>query len=172
MNAPSWDLFIGLFFIIGVSYGFILQREKTTVTMLAAYAGLVIAQTLNPLVQGFFSGDKTVGSFFIRANASPFTVQAAIFAIVIVLLATRAGIVGQRSRGLLSPVEILVYSFLNSALIISSIINFMPDDKKQALLASSKLASKLISYHIWWVILPVVALVVIGFRKNSDRSDY
>ncbi|TSC91708.1 MAG: Uncharacterized protein CEN91_600 [Candidatus Berkelbacteria bacterium Licking1014_85] len=170
MNTPSWDLFIGLFFIIGVSYGFILQREKTTVTILSAYVGLVIAQALNPIVQGFFSGDKTIGSFFIRANASPFTVQVAIFLIVTVLMSTRAGIIGQRARGLLSPIEVLIYSFLNSALIISSIINFMPEDKKTALLASSKLASKIITYNIWWLILPVLALVIIGFRKGIDKE--
>ena len=172
INAPSWDLFIGLFMIIGVSYGFILQREKTTVTILASYVALVITQVLNPMIQGFFVGDKTIGSFFIRANVSPFTIQSVVFALVIVLLVTRSGIAGQRAKGLLSPIEVMIYSVLNSTLILSTILSFLPEEQKVSIAESSKLASKMVQYQTWWIVLPIIALIVIGFRKGLDHANY
>ncbi|PIP51301.1 hypothetical protein COY43_00955 [Candidatus Berkelbacteria bacterium CG_4_10_14_0_8_um_filter_35_9_33_8] len=171
INAPSWDLFIGLFMIIGISYGFILQREKTTVTILSSYVALVITQVLNPMIQGFFIGDKTIGSFFIRANISSFTIQSVVFALVIILLVTRSGIAGQRARGLLSPIEVMIYSILNSSLILSTILSFLPEEQKASIVASSKLASRMVQYHIWWLVLPAIAMIVIGFRKGLDQPN-
>lgn len=172
MNTPSWDLFIGLFFIIGVSYGFMMQREKVVVTMISAYAAMAITEILSPLAEKFFLGDANVGNVFIKANVSPFTVQTAIFVGVIVLLTVRGGLIGGKARGLLSPIEVLMYSALNSALVLSTILFFLADDARNQLAANSKFARFIIDYHTWWLILPVAALIVAGFRKGAELERY
>ena len=54
--VPTWDLFLILFFIIGVAYGFILQRDKTVITLISVYVALVITQVLTLPIQEFFAG--------------------------------------------------------------------------------------------------------------------
>lgn len=168
-TSPSWDLFIALFFIIGVSYGFMLQREKVVVTLLSVYAGLAIAHILTPIVQQFFVGDKTLfNSIFIKANTSAFTIQAAIFGLVIILLTIRSGLVGLRTRGFMSPIEVGIYSFLSTGLMLSSLISFMGDEQRVNLLGASKIAKLVFTHHEWWIVLPVIALVVFGRQRTSE----
>lgn len=170
MNAPTWDLFIGLFFIIGLAYGFILQREKVVVTLVTVYVALLTTQVIAPIFQQFFTGDKTLfNSVYLKANASPFAIQAALFVILIVLLTVRSGLTGHRARGFLIPIEVLIYSALNSALVLSSILSFMPEETKASLATSSKFAKFIIAHHTWWLIVPVVMLIVTGIRRG--RSD-
>lgn len=168
MNAPSWDLFIGLFFIIGVSYGFMMQRERVVVTMISAYAAIAITGLVAPIAEKFFIGDTNVGNVFIKANLSPFTVQTVIFVGIIVLITVRGGLIGSKAKGLLSPVEVLAYSALNSALILSTILYYLPEIQRNQLSVDSKFAKIIIDYHDWWLILPIIALVVAGFRKGSE----
>ena len=39
----TWDLLISIFFIMGISYGFILQREKILATILAVYVSWAVS---------------------------------------------------------------------------------------------------------------------------------
>lgn len=174
MNAPSWDLFIAIFFIIGVAYGFILQREKIVVTLVTVYVSLVATQTLMPIALQFFAGDKTLfNSIYVRANASPFGIQAGIFVLLIVLLTVRSGLTGHRSRGILIPIEVLMYSVLNSGLILSTVLSFMSAEAQASLATSSKFARIIIAYHTWWLVLPVFMLIVTGIRAKRDQElDY
>lgn len=171
IHAPTWDLFIGLFFIIGVSYGFILQREKVVITLISIYAALVATQIISPFALGFFDGDKTVGSIFVKANVSPFTVQTAVFGLTIILLTVRSGLVGRSGRGLLSPFEVAIFSLLNSALILTTVLYFLPDEVRGALADQSRFAKIIIERHDIWTIAPVITLIVLGFR-HSRNDDY
>ncbi len=171
INVPSWDLFIGLFFIIGVSYGFILQREKVIATLVSVYASMVITQVVSPVVLDFFSGDKTLfNSVFIKAHTSPFTVQAIVFAVVIVLLTVKGGLHAARARGFLSSFDVAVYSFLNSALILAAILGFLDPELRQAFAEQSKFARYIVTYQNIWIIAPVVYMIIEGFRHGRRYS--
>lgn len=167
-TLPTWDLFLILFFIIGVAYGFILQRDKTVITMISVYVALVITQIVAGPIQAFFTGDKTIfGQFFIHANVSSLTIQIIVFAAIIALVSAKSGLAGKES-GNMSPIEILGYSALNTALIISSILFFMPEAMRNGFAETSKIASILIQYHIWWIIFPAALLVISGFWRKSE----
>lgn len=169
VTVPTWDLFLTLFFIIGVAYGFILQRDKTIITLISVYVALVVTQVLAGPVQEFFAGEKTLfGQFFINANVSPFTIQMVLFAGIIALVSAKSGLAGRESGGLMSPIEVFGYSALNTALIISSIFFFMPEAMRAGFDETSKIAHFLIQFHTWWIILPVALLIFTGFRRGSD----
>lgn len=171
MPAPSWDLAIVVFFLIGIAFGYILQREKIVATMLSTYVSLVITQIFAGNVQDFFHGEKMAfGQVWIQNNASPFTIRVAIFMIVIMLLSAKGGISGGKAKGILSPIEIIGFSFLTTALILSSIFYFMPIEQREAFMATSRFASFIIKYYLWWVILPVATLIGLGFFKKSSHS--
>ena len=174
--VPSWDLFLAIFFIVSIGYSFVLQRDKVIVTLLSIYAGIVIAQMLGGPLQQFFNGDKTVANqLFIRANTNPFSIQSGLFLLTTILLAVRSGL-GSRSssssRGALSPFELGLFSFLNSALILAAVFSFMTPDA-QALFASHSRIGKVIIDHIaWWMVAPLIAVIATGGLGKSSRSDY
>lgn len=171
-TTPSWDLFLAVMFVVGIAYGFLLQRGKVILTLITVYVAILITQVLSPLVSGFFTGDKTVfGQFFIKANASPFTVKTALFILTIILLTTRSGLSSTGSRGLMAPIEVLLFSGLNVALVISTIFSFMPPERQEVFKQASKLAKLIIERQTWWLLLPVVLLIVVGFRRRRRDED-
>lgn len=175
-GVPSWDLFLTIFFIVSIGYSFVLQRDKVVVTMLGIYAGIVIAGILGGPMQAFFNGDKTIAnSLFVRANASPLSIQSGLFLLTVVAVTIRSGLGGRSSsgRGALSPFELGVFSFLNSALILAAVFSFMTPEAQQHFAASSKIARQIINREMWWFVAPLIALVITGGLGGSRRSsDY
>lgn len=166
--APTWDLLIGLVFVLAIAYGFMLQREKVVVTTISIYVGLVMVSVLTGTLQEFFAGDRALfNKVFIRGTTSPFAIQTGVFLGTIVALTARSGLSGGSGRGLLSPIELFGYSFLNAALIIVSILSFLPDEMRSAILDSSQLGTLLVSFQGWLLVLPVLFLIVLGFREKS-----
>lgn len=170
-TLPSWDLFIGLFFIIGLAYGFILQRERIVATLMSVYAALVVSAILVEPIGQFFQGDKTLfNQIWIRSNTSPFTIHLTVFILIIVLLSAKGGLSGTKGRGAMSHIEVLLYSALTTALIVSSIFSFVPEATREAYVASSKVVEFLVTHQQWWIIGPVIAMVVFGFQRHPRRS--
>lgn len=172
MPTPSWDLAIVVFFLIGIAFGYILQREKIVATLLSVYVALVVTQVFSGNVLSFFQGDKVIfGQVWIKSGSSPFTVRVVIFMLVIMLLSAKGGISGSKSKGIFSPIEIIAFSFLTTALILSSIFYFMPPESREAFMATSRMANFVIKYYLWWVILPPLAMIGLGFfRRHSSSS--
>lgn len=139
--------------------------------MVSSYVALVITQLATPYVQDFFSGNTTVGSIFIKASPTPFMIKTAIFALIIILLTTRAGLAGMRGHGLLSPIEVLIYSALTSVIITSTVISFLDEGVRATLVHDSRLASLIVQYHDLWLLAPVVILVTMGFRRHGRHGE-
>lgn len=169
MPVPNWNLAIAIFFGVGIAFGYILQRDKIIATLLSVYVGLIMTQAVSGTLQQFFAGSTTLNQFWVNLNASPFAIRSVILIATITLLTAKAGISGGKTKGLLSPIEIVGYSVLTTGLILASLFNFMPVAQQVAFAESSKFAALLINDYVWWVILPVVALIVNGFfRKSAD----
>ncbi len=172
-TVPSWDLFLVIFFIVSIGYGFVLQRDKVIVTMLAVYAGIVMANVFGGPLQSFFQGDKTIGNqLFIKANATPFTVQAGVFILVTILVSMRSGLGRSGSRSTLSTFELVVFSFLNSALILTAIFSFLDPAARDHFAETSKIARMFITHQTWWTLAPIIALVATGGIGKSRSSNY
>jgi len=162
-----------IFFIVSVGYSFVLQRDKVVVTLLAIYAGIVIANVLGGPFQQFFHGDKTIGNqLFLKANASPFSIQSGLFILTTVLVSVRSGI-GARSsgsRGHLTMFELGLFSFLNSALILTAVFSFMDPAGQAQFAETSRIARIFISHQMWWMVAPLIALIATGGLGGSGRS--
>ena len=162
-----------IFFIVSVGYSFVLQRDKVVVTLLAIYAGIVIANALGGPFQQFFHGDKTIGNqLFLKANASPFSIQAGLFILTTVLVSARSGIGGRgsSSSSKLSAFELALFSFLNSALILTAVFSFMDPIGQAQFAEHSRIARIFITHQMWWMIAPLIALVATGGLGGGSRS--
>ena len=86
-QLPSVDIFIGLAFVLGIAYGFILKRDKTITTLCSVYIGLVISSSFSDYVYHFFNGNTTIANqIWIRSNASLSTISIVIFLLCIVFI--------------------------------------------------------------------------------------
>lgn len=166
MPLPTWDIFIGFLFIAGIAYGFILRREKTITTLCSTYIGLVVATGFSKYVFDFLNGNRyLVGQIWIHSNASLTTVTIIVFLVIIFLVSGTIISTNNRS-GDVSPLDVIIYSSLNMALIISSILGFLPEEIRIKYVETSRLANLMLNTKTLWIILPPIALVILNFRRK------
>lgn len=166
MQLPTWDVFIGIAFVIGVAYGFVLRREKTITTLLSTYIGLVIASSFSDSIYSFFQGDTVIANqVWIKSNASLTTISIAVFLISTFLVSGSINSSSTRS-GDTSPLEVIIFSALNVALIISVILGFLPEEVRASTIEGSRAANMIYAFRTWWVVVPPIALIIMNFRRK------
>lgn len=167
MISLSWDAFITLFFIIATVYGFVLQKDRLTVVLFSTYAALAVANVWSEAVYNFLSGKGgTLGPW--AEGLSLFTVSAGIFIAFIIILSTRGGLSADDAReGTYTPFILAFLGFLTAGLILSSIISFMPEETRESLIHSSKMAFFVWRYHLWWIVLPALVLIFQSLFKRK-----
>lgn len=168
-QLPSVDVFIGLFFLFGVAYGLLFQREKIIATLCSVYVGIVVAENFSGTVFQFFNGNKVVANqVWIKSNASASTVAIVLFLSTILLISSAIS-VRRRSDSSSSPFDSVLYSVLAVALILASVLNFLPEASRNHYLEISAVARSLFNYKTILVLLPPIVLVITGFRSKSTR---
>jgi len=169
MHLPSVDLFIGLFFLFGVAYGLLFQREKIITTLCSVYVGIVVAENFTTTVYQFFNGNKVVANqLWIKSNASASTISIVLL-LTTILLISAAISVRRRSDVNNSSTDSVLYSVLAVALILSSVLGFLPEATRNHYIEVSTIARYLFNYKTLLVILPPIVLVVTGFRSKNTR---
>lgn len=168
-QLPSVDVFIGLFFLFGVAYGLIFQREKIITTLCSVYVGIVVAENFSGTVFQFFNGNKVVANqVWIKSNASASTVAIALLLITILLISSAIS-VKRRSDVNSSSFDNVLYGVLAVALILASVLGFLPEASRNHFIEVSRLAKYLYNFKTLLVILPPIVLVITGFRSKNTR---
>lgn len=167
MPLPSWDVFIGIVFLLGIGYGFILRREKTITTLCASYIALVIATNFSQTIFDFFNGNKMlVNQLWVRSNAPLSTITIIIFLLSIFLISGAINS-SMNKAGEISPIEVAVYSALNVAFIISSVLFFFSPEVRLHIIQSSRAANILYNFHTFIVLAPPVSFIILNIRGRS-----
>ncbi len=172
-SAPSWDLVITLAFVIGITYGFVMLRDRILVMLLSLYGGIIIANTLAEPVQKFFNGDIAIlNKLWVESSASPFMIKLVLFGLVILILNAKGGIVGR--RGQFNMLEMAAYSFFNVAIGLSAVFSFMTPDKLAAFTSASKLVTLVVQHQNLWLVAPLIVLAALGSapRRGGYSDDY
>jgi len=172
LSLPTWDLVISLFFILAVGYGLILGRDKVVVTLVSTYIGFVVANEFGNTLYALFTGQSVFGgSIWVKTNLSIFLVKTILLVLLIVLLGIKGGYMATPGKGgFKSSLLAGVLSFLDAGLIISSLIWFMTDSARTALFSQSHLAASIAQVRNWWLILPVVVLLIAGFLEPKKEE--
>jgi hypothetical protein len=165
----SWDAFITLTFIIATVYGFVLQKDRLTVVLVSTYVALAVANVWAEGVYQILLGKSNLlGSW--TTNLSLFTVSAGLFILFIILLTLRGGLSAEEDRASgYMPFIMAFLGFLTAGLILSSIFSLMPEGTREGLIASSRMASFIWKYHIWWIVLPPLVLVFSSMLRKPPR---
>jgi hypothetical protein len=171
--APSWDLVITLVFVIGISYGFIILRDRVLVLLLSLYAGTALANTLAGPIQKFFNGDVALlNKLWVESSVSPFAIKMFVFAAAVVLICAKSGLAARRTG--VSFFELAAYSFFSVCVGISSVFGFMEPDRLKLFTDSSKMASFIVNHQLLWIIAPFIILALLGggYSRSSYPPEY
>lgn len=167
MQLPSVDVFIGLFFLVGVVYSFLLQRGKTITTLCSIYIGIVIASSFSQTVFEFFNGNKVIANqVWIRGNTSTSTIAIVLFLASIVLVSGAINSKNNKSDDI-SITEVLVYSILMIALMIATIMGFLPEATRNNYIETSVVAKYIYAWRTLFVIMPPIMLVLLNWKKDK-----
>jgi len=172
ISLPTWDLVISLFFLLAVGYGIILGINKVMAILIATYIGFVVSNEFGNAVYSFFSGQSSFGgNYWIKTNLSVFLIKTALLLILIILLGVRGGYsINVGGKGIKMGIMTAILSFLNAGLIVSSLIWFLTNEARMALLNQSHLASYITNLRNWWLILPVILMIVLGFLGGGQEE--
>uniref|UniRef100_A0A7C4M2Q3 CvpA family protein n=1 Tax=candidate division CPR3 bacterium TaxID=2268181 RepID=A0A7C4M2Q3_UNCC3 len=172
--TATWDLFIIIFFIIAVIFGIAMGRERSMVGVIAAYIGLVVSNVWGNAVYNLIGGDTSAqvgNAVSFSATASPFFIKAGIFILVLVLLIVKGDFLKKAMTshsGVSSIVISGIYSFLNAGIIVTALVSFLGDAQRTDLLTQSNLINLVQRYNVWWMVLPVALMIIMGFKDKEE----
>lgn len=174
LTLPTWDLFITLFFIVVISFAFILRREKIGVVIVSIYIALAVASELGDAIYKLLSGSGYVADhIWIASNASIFTIKTLLFIGLILLLSLKgehAQIGEAGGQTIVGAVLTGIYGFLAAGLIISSEIHFMAEETKYILYSQSRLADLVMRYRVWWLLLPIIIMIITSIWRSRSAG--
>lgn len=154
--APSWDLFIFLFFIVGsLLYGFSLGRDRIVVILVSVYMALAVvgnAPVIRQLDLAFHLNDNTMLkiTFFLG-----------VFVVLFFLLSRGALLktIGDNNAGG-SWWQVILFSILQVGLLISIAMSFLPP----TMTLNFSQTTRDIFLSDWgrsaWLILPIVVMAL------------
>lgn len=165
--APSWDLFIILFFVILTVYGLLLGRGRVFNILINTYVGLVIATELGNVAFDYMS---RVSAIQHSVALSLFGAKVLIFAIVIFILTMKSELAGANDDNQASSIYTGVYGFLAAGLMLTSVLSFMSEADRLNMFSTSNLASQVYTYQTFWLVGPIAFILVATILTKLVRK--
>ena len=168
---PTWDIVLMAFAGVSILYGLML-RERVVVTLLGAYAAIIVADKWG---EGLYKviteeGSQVFNQQILQGSLSVFTVQLVLFAVVMLIVALRGGILihpESMGVGIVSHVVQMMYGLLIAALIASAVLGFAPAEQIQTIYENSMVAKYMVDYQAWILIAPLILMFVSGWGHRD-----
>lgn len=161
--APSWDLFIALFFVASaLIYGFSLGRDRIIVILVSLYMALAVVNSA-PFIHNLNTQ--------INISTSLFAFQVSTFLGVFLALfffLSRSALL--RSLGTASGAgpwwQVLLFSILHSGLLVSIVLSFMPTEMLNILAEPTREIFTSEFGRFIWITMPIIAMMGL----NSENA--
>lgn len=161
-SAPTWDIFILLFFIVGsILYGLALGRDRIIVILIAIYMSIAVV-TNTPLLTALpqtlnFNNTFSQLAFFV-----------ALF-IALFFLVSRSALLktisGHGTPG--TWWQTTVFSVLQVGLLISVTLSLLPKEMTQGLSEVTKSVFLTDQGRSAWMVLPILVLILAPKQKKE-----
>ena len=170
--VPTWDLVLLVFGGVSIVYSLML-REKVVVTLLGAYAAMIVADRWGLALYNVIEKQSTgvLNEQFVQGNISVLTVQILLFAAVMLIVALRGGILIHPDSvgvGFMAYLILILYGLLTAAVIASVLLGFVPEEQLVNIYENSKYAKYLVDYQAWLLIAPVALMFISGWGQRLD----
>lgn len=183
----TWDLFIVVFFLIILSYSFIIGKSNTVKLVLSSYISLLAADAIgNMLNKLLLNANPVIDIFSVSANSPSFVIlKISIFVLFMVILAVRGSfdITMPKEEQTIEFLSTFFFGALSAGLIISAILVFSSgssfimggvpiNESNIADMYNQSYLVKLmvLNYNVWFA-LPVVAFIVMSLIRHADHEE-
>lgn len=158
-SAPSWDLFIVIFFVVAVLlYGLTLGRDRVLTILISIYMALAVVNTA-PYINSL-KAEVAVGEVF----ALKVVTFLGLFVVLFFLLA-RSALLHSFSKGNIgSWAQVFIFSVLHVGLLTSSTLSFLPSNAITHLAPTTQAVFISDLGKFAWIILPIVAMILLKDR--------
>jgi len=162
-SAPSWDLFIILFFVVAAFlYGLSLGRDRIIVILVSIYMALAIVNAAPYL------NDFNAEISYNNASIFKVTIFLGLFIIVFFLLSRSAllnTIASSDSPG--RWWQSIVFSFFHVGLILSILMAYLPKDMTDNISAGMRNLFISDPAKFFWLVAPIAVMVLIRKPKKN-----
>lgn len=161
-QAPSWDLFIILFFVLSaLIYGMSLGRQRIIVILISIYMSLAVADYA-PIVENLLQ-DRGMGDFFL------FKVTTFLGAFLILFfLLSRSALLKVFGGGNHDGAwwQVMLFSIMQIGLLISVTLSLLPPAITSHLSPTTQKIFIDETSKFLWIIAPIVAMIIIRSPKR------
>lgn len=159
LAAPTWDLFLVLFFVIGVGlYGLSLGRDRVVMIMVSIYMGLAVV-TNAPYLKDF-TATFAFNEFAVQAGAF-----FGLFTLLFILM-SRSALFKSWEAGMAGGLwQTMIFSILHVGLIASVALSFMPETALSHFSDATKSVFLSDPGKFAWLVAPIAAMMIFG-RKS------
>ncbi len=165
-SAPTWDLFILLFFVVGaLLYGLSLGRDRVIIILVGMYMALAVVSN-TPVLTSINLSLHVNDNYVLKL-----TFFLGIFVVLFFMLSRSAllkTIGGSNAPG--SWWQTIVFSILQVGLLISITLNFLPLNMTAGLTEITKQIFMSDYGRSAWMVLPILFMIVAP--KPKRRSSY
>ena len=189
--ALSWDLFIIVFFVVVVSYSFIVGISRNLKILISSYVSILVADGFAEILKKyFFSEQPLIPIFRVADGENSFVIfKISVFVIFMVLFVIRANFsikLSFKPKGFLSWFACAVFGFLNAGIITATILRYVSGSAfisnagqsvNSAIFSiynqSSLVKLMIDNYNIWFTLPAVVFITMSLFTSeaNFDQGD-
>lgn len=159
-GAPSWDLFILIFFVVAVFvYGFSLGRNRIVVILVAIYMALAVVNTA-PFIDEWV--ERAVNIDVGQVFAFKLGLFLVVFALLFFLFSRSTllhSVSGHERRG--AWWQIPIFSILHIGLLLSIALSFLPQDSLYSLSAFTREVFTSDIGKFVWITLPIGAMIIL-----------
>ncbi|MBU1119453.1 hypothetical protein KKH43_06245 [Patescibacteria group bacterium] len=161
-GVPTWDLFIGLFFVISVFvYGLSLGRERILVILVSIYIAFAVSSNL-PFINEKMSQKFNLGPVFVMR-----TLVLLVFIVALFFLFSRMGLFTTLSAKTSLPIVVL-FSILHVGLFISIVLSFMPTTVVENLSSMTRVVFTSEIGHFAWLVAPIGAMYLVKYSEPRE----
>lgn len=159
LENPSWDLFLGAFFVVGaLLYGVSLGKDRIIAILVSIYMALAVVNALPDFVLNI----KVNDNFTLQVTAF-----VSVFVILFFLLSRSAVLNSLDTSSQGKWWQVLIFSFLHVGLLVSVTLSFMP----APFVAKFSELTRFIFTNDWtkfgWIIAPIIAMIFFGRRDDA-----
>ena len=160
--APTWDLFIVLFFIATVFlYGMTMGRDRIIVILVSIYMALAVVS--NAPILARLHADVSLHDYF----AFRVTTFLGVFVLLFFLLSRSALLKTFGSLAAGRWWQVFVFSIMHVGLLVSITLSFLPADAVGHLAPLTQRVFASDTGRFLWVVMPIFAMVLL--KDNDDR---
>lgn len=155
-SAPTWDLFIVIFFLVTVFlYGMSLGRDRIIVILVSIYMALAVVSNLPVL--GKLDAGFSFGQFF----ALKVTTFLGLFVLLFFMMSRSALEKTFSNMASGSWWQIMLFSTFHVGLLVSITLSFLPPAAVEALAPVTRTIFASEEGKFFWIVAPIMAMAVV-----------